>query len=166
MANSKKVHLTVIRQAKWHDKSSIEVRCDGRKYEPDTEAYHPIYSYKIRTKDWEYFGNDIHGGANEKPNVVAGMQSLIAFLVACAEARTSDSENFSLFPEHVREWAIHAQNELELKYATVMEDKKKEKKEKEDSGPSNFGELEIYGETDEGRREMMDSLFEDEPDTQ
>ena len=120
MTDKKKVTFTVTRKTKFEQKSEIEVWCDGRKYEPGTEAYHPIYSYKITNGEWEYVGNDIFGGANERPNVVKGLQSLIAFLTACAEARTSDSENFDLFPEHVREWAIHAEGELASKYAEIL----------------------------------------------
>ena len=117
--STKKLTLNVERSKKWKENSDLEVWCDGRRYEPDTEAYHPIYSYRIKTKDWTYEGNDIIGGANETPNLVRAMQSLIAFLHACGKARTKESENFNLFPEHVREWAIYASDELTMKYHQI-----------------------------------------------
>ena len=120
MSDKKKLTVTVNRNTKWQEKSSIEVWCDGRNYDPNFESYRPIYSYKIETKEWEYTGNDIFGACNEQPNVVRGMKSLLAFLYACAEARTKDSDNFDLFPEHVREWAIHAESELQERYIQLM----------------------------------------------
>lgn len=113
---------------KWEEKSSILIWCDGRKYDPLTEAYHPIYSYKITTPEWEYDADDIHGGANEKPNLVAGARSLFAFLYACQESRKVASRggldrgdgNANIFPAHVGEWAETYSEQIQERYNKII----------------------------------------------
>lgn len=93
----------------WEGQSTVTVWCEGRQYDPSTEAYHPVYAYKINTPKFEYVGNDIHGGANQVANLDAGAQSLMAFLYACQEGMPQkvSEENGDLFPKQVREWAYH-----------------------------------------------------------
>lgn len=99
--------------------TGVSVWSDGKSYDPSTECYHPVYSYSIKTPDWEYVGNDIHGGANEIVDTHKGMQSLLAFLYACAEGYRREmsgasSENGSLFPPHVAEWAYQFDDEISV----------------------------------------------------
>lgn len=116
---------------KWEEKSTVILWCDGRKYEPLTEAYHPIYSYLITTKDWQYQADDIHGGANETPNLVAGARSLFAFLYACQESVAHAArgglvrgENADLFPSHVAEWAEQYSEEIQSAHEKISREEK------------------------------------------
>lgn len=103
---------------------TIEVWCDGRDREPLTEAYHPVYSYKITTPDWEYTDNDIRGAANEAVDLDSGAKSLFAFLYACQEGLPKDykheAENARLFPPHVRDWAHQVSEELSVVYDQLL----------------------------------------------
>lgn len=99
--------------------SKIVVWCDGRYYDPFVESYRPVYSYSIITPEWQYDDNDIHGKVNEKPNVNLGCKSLLAFLIACVEASSRDSENYSLFPSHVRDWAVEVDDEIKSLYDAI-----------------------------------------------
>ena len=103
----------------WGD-SHLKVWCDGRKYDEAAECYRPIYAYSIVTSKWRYDSDDIFGAPNELPNIDMGAKSLIAFLIACAEAKNESSENYDLFPPQVREWAQHYSDELTIKYAEMM----------------------------------------------
>ena len=111
-------------QDKWHGDSVVKVWCDGRDYDPAAEAYYPIYSYRINSPEWEYTDNDIRGKANELPDVAAGAQSLFAFLYACQEGLPQDTEgereNANLFPQHVREWAYHFSDQIEMLYENLV----------------------------------------------
>lgn len=106
--------------------STVKVWCDGRDYDPAAEAYHPIYSYKIVTPEWEYIDNDIRGKANELPDIAAGAQSLFAFLYACQEGLPMDTEgereNANLFPPNVREWAYLFSDQIEAVYENLVQE--------------------------------------------
>jgi hypothetical protein len=97
---------------KFEEVSDVEIWCDGREYDPLSEGYRSRYSYRIVSEDWEYVDNDIRGVINEPPNLNAAARSLFAFLYACQEAKNEDSENYDLFPPHVREWAECLSEEL------------------------------------------------------
>lgn len=103
----------------WEGDSKIVVWCDGRDYDAESEAYRPIYSYSIITPHWRYDSNDIHGALNELPDLELGSKSLLAFLIACAEAKDESSENYTLFPPEVREWAQHFSDELAGEYVGI-----------------------------------------------
>ena len=106
----------------FQEKFKVEVWCDGRQYQPDTEAYHPVYSYRItdETEVWEYTSNDIVGAANEVPDLNSAAKSLFAFLIACQEGLPEDtegkSENADTFPPHVREFAYLMKEQIEMQY--------------------------------------------------
>ena len=108
---------------------TVEVWCDGRERDPDTEDYYPVYSYSITTPDWDYQGNDIRGAANEIPDLTAASKSLFAFLYACQEGMPEDVEanfeNARLFPPHVREWAYEVSEELSAVYEQLERETKK-----------------------------------------
>lgn len=95
--------------------SLVHVWCDGRNYDPDTEAYKPQYAYSIVAPNWRYDGNDILGAANELPNLYKASQTLFAYLYAAQESYARHLRgvftdgNHLMFPEHVNEWA--AQND-------------------------------------------------------
>lgn len=101
---------------KFEEISDVEVWCDGREYDAISEAYRPRYAYRILSEDWEYIDNDIRGVLNEVPNLNAAARSLFAFLYACQEAKDEDSENYDLFPPHVREWAELHSEEISAQY--------------------------------------------------
>jgi hypothetical protein len=98
--------------------SVVKVWCEGRDYDPKTEAYKPRYSYSIITEKWRYDGNDISGGPNELPNLDKASQSLFAFLYASQESykihiRGAFTDgNFEMFPPHVNEWAVQNSEEI------------------------------------------------------
>ena len=46
--------------------------------------------------------------------VIGGLNSLVSFLLACAEARDEDDENYNLFPRKIREWAEQNSDELTM----------------------------------------------------
>ena len=98
--------------------STVKVWHEGQQYDPQFESYRPKYAYLIETPEWQYFGNDISGACNETPNVLAGAQSLFAFLYACQESHEHTTrtglpgENNELFPQHVAEWAYLFSDEI------------------------------------------------------
>lgn len=96
--------------------STVIVWCDGREYDPAQELYYPVYSYSIVSPYWRFDSNDIRGATNEIPDLDRGSKSLFAFLIACAEAKDESSDNFTLFPPEVRDWAIHFSEELQNEY--------------------------------------------------
>lgn len=102
----------------------VLVWCDGRQYDPSSECYHPMYSYKITTPDWEYTDNDIRGGANELPDLEAASRSLFAYLYAAQEGLPQDTnaerENARLFPPHVRDWAYQVNEEISILYDMLV----------------------------------------------
>lgn len=130
MSTNKTLEFTLKfnKGTKWEEKSTVKLWCDGRKYDPLTEGYHPVYSYKITTPEWEYDANDIHGGRNERPNLVAGARSLFAFLYACQESRKvagrggldRTDNNADLFPPHVGEWAETYSEQIQERYFKIM----------------------------------------------
>lgn len=106
--------------------SKILVWCDGRDYDPKDELYSPVYSYSIVTPHWRYDSNDIRGAGNEIPSLDRAAQSLFAFLIACAEAKDDSSDNFTLFPSEVRDWAQHFSDELQIEYEHINRTNKAE----------------------------------------
>jgi hypothetical protein len=97
----------------------IAMECIGRNYDINVQIYRPQYQYTITLlseQRWQYVGNDIFGAVNESPDNKKAMQSLLAFLYAAQEAK-DDSENSTLFPPHVREWA--AENSEEISQVAV-----------------------------------------------
>lgn len=110
--------------------SVVKIWCDGRDYDPSTEAYHPKYSYLIVAPDWRYDGNDIRGGANELPNLTKASQSFFAFLYASQESyevhlRGAFTDgNFEMFPPHVNEWA-QQNSEIIGAHSIALEDQDK-----------------------------------------
>lgn len=96
--------------------TGITVECEGQVYQPEDEAYRPQYKYVIKTPEWEYVGNDIHGAVNEVPDTNKATQSLLAFLYACQESfvRNENGENATLFPRHVAEWAYQNSDEISM----------------------------------------------------
>lgn len=94
-------------------KSVVKVWCEGRDYDSYSESYRPVYSYQIKTSEWSYVSNDIRGGANEKPNLNAAVQSLFAFLYQCCTCDDS-SEDRGMFPEHVRLWGDEFTEEFSI----------------------------------------------------
>lgn len=93
------------------DDGFLFVRFEDFLPDADFSASRPAYSYKVFDEDlvlvYEELDKDcyIRLGAGSTPNALVGMQALLSFLSACAEARDEDSENWDLFPEVVREWA-------------------------------------------------------------
>lgn len=98
--------------------SVVKVWCDGREYDPSTEAYHPRYAYSIVTPKWRYDGNDIRGARNELPDIAKASQSLFAFLYASQEsyerhtAGAFTDGNHTMFPKQVNEWAHHFSDKI------------------------------------------------------
>ena len=102
---AKKFNFTLNEHSvrKFQEHFSVEIWCDGRDYNPSTEAYHPRYSYKITANEgeWEYIDNDIHGAANEVPDLLSGAKSLFAFLLArkaCQKTLTASVKTRTYFP--------------------------------------------------------------------
>lgn len=102
----------------YEGESIVTVWCDGRAYESETELYRPVYSYSIKTPLWKYDANDIYGAGNEVPSLDRASQSLFAFLIACADAN-EESENYTLFPPEVRDWAQHFSEEITNEYRII-----------------------------------------------
>jgi hypothetical protein len=104
---------------------TVEVWCEGREYQPEEEAYRPRYAYLIQHPDWQYTDNDIHGAVNELPSLESAAKSLFAFLYACQEGLPRDykheSENATLFPPHVRDWAYQCSEEITAVYHQLEE---------------------------------------------
>lgn len=115
---------------------TVKVWCDGRVYDETTEAYRPVYSYSITTPEWEFVSNDLHGAANEIPNVNAASQSLFAFLYSCQQGmpksgggfERNQSDTADLFPPHVREWAYLFAEQIELLYGDLYREGAKKTK--------------------------------------
>jgi len=92
--------------------SFISITFDGET--PDGRAR---YRYYLDTPTFDYENNDLASGVGGG-SLQAGMESLLSFLGAAAEAYRygmrggSKSENADLFPEHVMEWAYLNEDEL------------------------------------------------------
>lgn len=103
--------------ADYESLSVVNVWCDGRLYDPETETYKPQYSYSIKTDSWRYDGN-ILGASNELPNLDGASQSLFAFLYASVESYKIHQRgaftdgNHTMFPPHVNEWAEKYEQEI------------------------------------------------------
>lgn len=112
----------------YEGESVVQVWCDGREYNPETEAYHPMYSYSIKTPKHIYVGNDLKGGANEIPDLRKGSCSLFAFLYACQEGMPQkiSEENGDLFPPEIREWAHHFAEDIGYKAYELESELKEE----------------------------------------
>jgi len=106
----------------WVEITDVEIWCEGREYNPVQEGYRPRYSYRILSEDWEYIDNDIYGAVNEVPDLNAAARSLFAYLYACQEAKDENSENYDLFPSHVREWAELHSEEISQQFEILMEE--------------------------------------------
>jgi len=120
-----------VRSFNFSDRSGefkVDVWCDGRQYDADTEAYRPIYSYKIAGPEWTYDANDIFGACSEVPNLAAASQSLFAFLYASQQGMAgsgrfhAENEHADLYPQHVREWAYHFSEQLELVHSELVKE--------------------------------------------
>jgi hypothetical protein len=96
------------------DGAHITVTCDYR----DGEG-RQHYTYNIKTPAFHHVGRDLSSGAMGG-DARDGMESLLCFLSACAEARRyerteqRETENSSLFPAHVGEWAEQYSDEIEM----------------------------------------------------
>lgn len=107
---------------------TVEIWCDGRLYDHVVEQYKPVYSVKITGPEWTYDSNEIHGAYSEAPDLAAASQSLFAFLYACQVGLVSsgrfspENENADLFPKHVREWAYHFAEQLELVHSELVKE--------------------------------------------
>jgi len=74
-----------------------------------------------RTAAWQYIGNDISSGVGAGVDTADMLRSLASFLGAAAEgyryemsAGAGASENASLFPAHVTEWAYQNDDEISM----------------------------------------------------
>lgn len=50
------------------------------------------------------------------------MHAFVSFLLACADSKSEESENYSLFPSPVREWAELWSDELQLAWTEELDD--------------------------------------------
>ena len=82
-----------------------------------------VFRWTITTPAGEFTGEDLRSGVGCNMENRDGMESLLGFLMAAAEAyRYSmvtgrESDNADLFPAPVMEWAY--QNDSELQYAAI-----------------------------------------------
>jgi hypothetical protein len=65
------------------------------------------------------YEDEIH--SPEFTTSMEALGSLVSFLLACAESRSEDSENYSLFPTEIREWAEMCSDELQMVALAIEE---------------------------------------------
>lgn len=71
-----------------------------------------IYKIFDPNHDQIGWGDDIR--SPQWDTALEAMGALISFLLACAESRSEESENYSLFEKPVREWAEMVSDELTM----------------------------------------------------
>lgn len=90
------------------EQGHIFLRTDGMWSDGRTAFAYCIYD---SNGELLYQDNDLSSAAS---SALEGMQSLVSFLLACAESESEESENYSLFPASVREWAEMVSDELTM----------------------------------------------------
>jgi len=61
-----------------------------------------------------YSNNDLRSPAyNDVTVPLEAMSAFVSFLLACAESKSEESDNYSLFPTEIREWAELYSDELQ-----------------------------------------------------
>lgn len=100
------------------DAATVSIDHEGTDYESRQR-----YVYVITTAEWQYVGNDISSGAGAAVDESDMLRSLFSFLSACAESRDyaerhgmayTDTDNSTLFPDHVGEWTQSVSDELSM----------------------------------------------------
>ncbi len=94
-------------------KSTISIKFSG-----ETSDGRARYEYFIDTPEFEYSSRDLKSGVCGG-SLQSGMESLLAFLGAAAEAHRYSmsgrtSENSDLFPANVTEWAYQNSDEISI----------------------------------------------------
>lgn len=101
----------------------LHIRTDGVTFEDGVDVQVFVYSIYDSNGDLIQRGDDIHGPRfNRESTAMTGMRALLSFLIACAESKSEDSENFSLFPTSTREWAEMNSDELSMIHEEVCEE--------------------------------------------
>ena len=72
-----------------------------------------VCTYHIDTPTWSYSADDLHSGCGPA-SPYSLLESLLSFLSAAAEAYSygPESDNFTLFPEQVMQWAASHEDAL------------------------------------------------------
>lgn len=96
----------------------IHVRMDG--YVPaDPRGYKTSYVVKI----YDTNGDLIHSDDDQRgpysegmslTDILPALRATVSFLLACAESKSEDSDNFFLYPTAAREWAELYSDELSI----------------------------------------------------
>lgn len=85
------------------------------------------YEYHIDTPGHEYSAYDLESGMFGG-TLVEGMDSLLAFLGACAESvrycgdNSDPDSNASLFPKEIAEWAANHSNDIDCARCEISDD--------------------------------------------
>lgn len=66
-------------------------------------------------------GYEDHIYSPEFGTPMEALGSLVSFLLACAESKSEDSENYNLFPNEIREWAEMCSDELGMVAMAIEE---------------------------------------------
>jgi hypothetical protein len=96
----------------------LTVRFDGMDSD-ENGTNRKVWFYRVLGQDHDEIGmgDDIQGP--ETDSALHAMRSLVSFLLACAESKSEESENYSLFPKPIREWAEMVSDELSIVSAEI-----------------------------------------------
>lgn len=101
----------------------LHVRTDGVTNEDGVDVQVFAYSIYDSNGDLVDRGHGLHGPRfNRESTAMTGMRALLSFLLACAESKSEDSENYSLFSTVTREWAEMNSDELSMIHEEVCEE--------------------------------------------
>lgn len=100
----------------------IHMRTDGVTYEDGSERQCFVVNFFDSNGDFLYRDHDLQSPAYGEEPMLAGLQAILLFVLACAESESPDSENYSLFPDNVREWAETYSTELAMIHEEISEE--------------------------------------------
>lgn len=106
----------------------IHVRYDGVFYGDGWGGTCPTYPWRIFGTDGTEIGSssdtddEIRGAVDAPPDALKAMGSMINFLLACAESKSEESENYTLFDGDVRAWAETYSDELSMIAVEISEE--------------------------------------------
>ncbi len=95
----------------------LHIKVDGKVWRRHRNEY--AIEYKILSSDMttmheaDDIGVPVAVSSPDGPAVDA-LSTLVSFLLACAESKSEESENYNLFPTPIREWAELYSDELSM----------------------------------------------------
>jgi hypothetical protein len=84
---------------------------------------HRIVHWRILDSDMDIIHSDSDMAVTLNTDVTEAMRSFLSFLLAFAEAKSPESDNWDLFADSLRDWAQYNSTELEALHFELSDDK-------------------------------------------